>query len=51
MQAEQTVLYEWYCEAVCRSMESRALRTARWLGLSDDGWSRVHRELDRRREL
>ena len=49
-QAESLVSYEWHCEQATRMLSTEALRLVIWVGLLDEGWSRVHRELGRRGE-
>ena len=49
-EAETLVWTESLAQDALRSLTTQQLRDIRWVGLDDDGWRRMYRELDRRGE-
>jgi len=48
--AETTVGYELHAIAALKALSTKQLRSLVWVGLLDEGWSRMYAELDERGE-
>ena len=48
--AEDTVLFEMHAIAALRALSTTQLRSLVWIGMLDEGWSRMYTELAERGE-